>query len=412
MRRFSARLLPAALATTGWWACTSQPVQSVGETPELDATSDAATSTFDAADAAPSFYDEAEQAPLALADLSILFPLPERADDLWPAHAVGARGALLPASLTLPRLSLASDYVDAATEYPALRVVALRLLPCFREGGTSAPCQPQIRLVLQPLEPGDRGVRMADAALHAFYDVTAAELRDLAERIRGARVQSRLAIDRTKLVVHPVLESEGPAGRFGTTLREAVLAVVGAQNLVRVTALALGSKNNDWSFLSFAVHDGALVPMPLPQTPDATHAQSLVSDGMGGHLQLAVDPVGTLEDTLEPVYRAGFSVDPAVAQLVYPRVLRIENPRTHDTGTVDCVSCHVAPGVRRFLDAQVPGLDRNEAFRSDIAYQVDDEAYVDTSIVHMFSYRARNPLVSPRVVHETVLALEQLLSTR
>ena len=388
-----------ALAFASLAACESEP-SSVPAAPV-----DAEARAPDAS--AP--YDDAEQAPLALVDLSVLFPLPDDGGaGLWGADEAGALGAILPSSLALPPLSLPGAYPDAASERAALRVVSLRVDPCFQEGGADAPCQPQIRLVFQPLEPGAGRVRFGDAAFHAFYTTTEPAVRALAERLRVARVESRVPIQRSLLGAHPVLAAQGRGGSFARTLREGVLAQVGEASLTRITVLALAGRNNTWSFQSFAVKDAVLSPMELRHLPPATELQHLVSSGMGGHLELSVTPTSTSPDTLEPGYRAGVATDEATAQTLYPRVLRIENPRAHDNGTIDCVSCHVAAGVRRFVEAQPYPLDRSEAFTAREPLVVDDEAFVDTSVVHMFSYRGRVALVSPRVVHETSHTLELL----
>lgn len=397
-------LLLACCALLTWSACSSDP--SAQEATPPDAGPTEAPDASAAPDAAARF-DEAEQAPLALLDLSLLLPLEDAADALWHADLPGLGGPLVPPGLGLPRLSLPSHQRDADSEYPALRVTAVRLVPCGREGGPSASCHAQVRLVLQPLEPSER-LRIADAALHAFYDVDEESLRALVETVRAARVASRIAIQRDQLWPHAVLEAQGVNGGFGTALREALLAHIGAGNLTRLTALALGEKNNDWLFSSFDVRAGQLEPTAIPHTPGSALTQRLTSDGMGGHLELGVDPIGTPADSLEPVYRTGFGIDAALANQVYPRVLRIEDPRVHDTGTLDCVSCHVSAPVRRFVEGNVPSVDRSGTFRSTVPHQIDLEPYLDTSNVHMFSYRARAALVSPRVVYETALALEQL----
>lgn len=396
LRLWTALALAGSLAT-GASACSGAEADGPAAEPPTDAKIDGSVP-----------YDEREQAPLALVDLSILFPLPDETDGLWRADDTGPLGKLLPDTFELPAIALPDAYPDRASERAALRVVALRLDPCFQEGGPGAPCQPQIRLVLQPLEIGGSRPRFADAAFHAFYTTTDATVRDLAEQLRRARIDSRISIDRAVLGEHPVLRAQGPDGPFARTLRERVFAHVGAASLERLTVMALAGRNNTWSFTSLSVRSGTLQPMELRHLPPGTELQHLVSSGMGGHLELAVTPSSTAADTLEPGYRAGVTLDAPTAQALYPRVLRIENPRTHDNGTIDCVSCHVAAGVRRFLEAQPHPLDSTQSYTASEPLRTDDEAFVDTSVVHMFSYRGRVALVSPRVAHETSRTLELL----
>src|SRR6185503_19656134 len=75
---------------------------------------------------------------------------------------------------------------DAGLYYDELRVVAMRIDPCFANLGpitNPATCKNQLRLVLQPLrfEAGTTG--MVDGAVHAFYSITRDELVSLVKSI-------------------------------------------------------------------------------------------------------------------------------------------------------------------------------------------------------------------------------------
>jgi hypothetical protein len=126
------------------------------------------------------------------ADLTVLFPVgPRDRASLWardrrgPAAAAWCRG----------RSSRSSARARSRRGYDDLRVVGLRIDPCFMHNWGTATCQPQVRLVLQPL---DGTGAIGDDALHAIYNLDGAELDQLLDGLRvvaaaGAGARGRAA---------------------------------------------------------------------------------------------------------------------------------------------------------------------------------------------------------------------------
>lgn len=114
----------------------------------------------------------------SLNDYSILLPLPHQ-DQLklvLGPQSQGSRGVLLPTRLSKGLPALVPGFGDK-DEIVAerVRVVAVRLDPCFFEGVGPIKCQAQIRMVWQPLLLDRRVPMTQDAALHTFYNLTDAD---------------------------------------------------------------------------------------------------------------------------------------------------------------------------------------------------------------------------------------------
>jgi hypothetical protein len=150
-----------------------------------------------------------------LNDVSFLYPLPQfpARDGLLAMTSSGDQGSLLP-SMLFAQLPTLFEGVDNPTLYNALRVVSLRVDPCFPGSTPPAPpvCRKQIRMVAQPLvqEGADGGAfslasDTEDATVHLFYDLSDAQFDRVLEGIKDLKRQAGAA-SRGPLNVHPVMK--------------------------------------------------------------------------------------------------------------------------------------------------------------------------------------------------------------
>ncbi|MBX3034702.1 MAG: hypothetical protein KF865_12335, partial [Bdellovibrionaceae bacterium] len=206
-----------------------------------------------------------------LNDVSILLPLPRgSAEDalLWSPVTEGGQGPLLPPSLykILPRIS--SD-LDAQTLYTkALKVVSIRLDPCFAEGPAARACQRQVRVVMQPLVLESGQWTTLDAALHVFYALSDREWMELVTKLRPA--DGRSLTMGLPLQVHPAIAREGLQGPAWKNLSGALLPFLGARKIVRATAMSVNPLGTFWFFSGINASNGQWSRLKIPRVPEET----------------------------------------------------------------------------------------------------------------------------------------------
>lgn len=351
---------------------------------------------------------------VGVTDVSILFPLPpkEQRLALLGTDDEGRGGPLLPRDLLrrLPPL----DVLSSNDELRALlRVVAVRLDPCF-PGLGDAPCQNQIRLVVQPigLLEGGEGLAATDAALHLFYEVTRAEMASLLQHVVDLRVASGVPRSDGPVSVHPALAREGVRGPFGDGLRSLLLAHAGRAALTRVTFMGLEQLGQRWRFGGFDVVAAELRPLTIAtaNAPEQTFSNRDL-DGVTFAASSMSPPSASPDDVrllFEPASLA--AAGDAERRAAYRRALRLENPRLHSPETVDCATCHVAGAARRFAEREL-GLsgDGNGArYAHPRGLPLDGATAERTDELRAFGYFDARPSISQRVVNETAEVVERV----
>ena len=349
-------------------------------------------------------------------DVSVLYPLPaDRAElDAMLAPATsGARGELLPRALgdLLPELREG----QRARDWDSLRVVSVRLDPCFPSPET-AGCTPQVRLVLQPIDAAPDGRFVgADAALHVFYALDREALLALIETLVEARGELDLALP---LVEHPRLAVEGLEGAFATALRDALLSQIGEENLTRVTFFALRDGGRAWDLGGFDRVDGALVAMAIPGVEGAV--QRIVALPPAAppparpDFRIAVDPAPEVElvDDVSPLFEPAelVTLSPEVQASAIEAALRVESPLSHDPTTIDCASCHVATSARRTAEARIGVLESDARYTSELDLTSPDTVPAGAlgRAFHAFGYLGPDVAVSQRTVNETAATVTYL----
>ncbi len=357
-------------------------------------------------------------APLSQNDISILMPMPDGAsvDLLWQPSTKGAFGELLPVRVYDFMPSLGFETPEEM--YPNLRVVGIRLDPCFvKVDAAPTDCQSQIRMVWQPWE-SDLPLRFQDVAIHTFYDVPNADFPQLIAKLEALKDKYQQTTQDEAVGVNPMLKRQGLGSAYAKELFEILLAQVGESRMSQATFMKLSGAGNIWIFGGLVVSGTVINPLPIPR------------------IKTAMQTFTNNPNTLTPTYFASGSIRPvptgadtvgfltANSSLLAPKdepqiiestmsAFRIENPRRHDTNSMDCVSCHVAQPARVWATRQYPWLvleyrGKEFAFQSKLNLKNESPNQNNTTIVRAFGYFRADPAISQRTINETAAVLEKL----
>lgn len=323
-------------------------------------------------------------------DVSFLVPLADARLFLFAIGVAGDGDVLVSRALfdRLPALTV-TDEPDAL--YAALSTVGVRLDPCFSEGVGPQACQPQVRLVLQPVFDSGDGLTTRDAAIHVFFSVTRAELERLVGELSSLREKSGVDLSGGLRGAHPGFGNPTWVDKARTLL----LPLLRANRVVRATAMSLHASNDAWVFSGVEVSAGTFTDITVPTLAPAVKGH-VTSTGARETLAITLDPPSSAEPTLPTVLQNSSRRQASDLQLAaaVEAVLRLENPEVHNPGTVDCASCHVAATVKWFLVNQSPAAVIDSSVPSS-------EVYADSRALRAFGYFFEAPAISPRVQRET-----------
>lgn len=358
------------------------------------------------------FLSLSAQAQWDLNDVSLLLPLPQRAGEdarLWGSTTEGGQGILLPPGVfqALPRVS--SD-LDVQTLYHrALRVIALRLDPCFLETLSFQTCQRQVRLVMQPLVFEEGSWAALDSAIHLFYRLTDAEWDRLLAALKPTRGPS-LTLG-LPLQIHPILRREGLNGPFWKHLSAKILPFLGDKRLVRATAMSVNPLGTVWFFGGVNVQSGKISVLPIPRIKETLQGFLVDAGTMGNeNFRAAGSPMPESEPVMKRILfdsrSAKAELRPQELQRGVSEALRLQNPRLHHSGTADCVSCHVSPTVSFWASRNFPQWNWSRLFPKDLFRGGGNPANATVNpgranVLRAFGYFERDPIVSPRTVNES-----------
>jgi hypothetical protein len=299
---------------------------------------------------------------LSVNDVSILFPLPgdgsERAAFLWLVPGQGEQGPGFPAELAESLPPLFVDFVDG---YQEAMVTSLRFDPCFP---VPDGCEPQIRLVAQPVFTDASGVVMSDdSAAHLFYALSDVEA--VVSELVALRALSEADTD-GPLGVHPELLRE-PDGAFAAALRQLVADHCRVDNLVRVATNTFGF--DSWTFARLDLLEGVPIAQPIPNLVEPSDRQVWRRLAFADDLD---DPSGAIvpppiaDDfghlTVSSNFADGVPVDPSAAASAADAVSRILDPLRTTAEEVDCASCHIATQAALFAARNGVPFDPSEQY--------------------------------------------------
>ena len=353
------------------------------------------------------------QQRLGLNDITHLFPLPQmdEVSMMWHTRTVGARGELLPYSYfqQLPRIVPGVDPVMLHQQ--SLKVVAVRLDPCFMETALRG-CQPQVRLVWQPLVVKEYTAETIDASVHTLYDLTVNDWQSLLQEYRQLKAGVRYR-NADSLQVSPALLSFGYKSQYWKTFSQIILKYVGVQNMVRVTFMNVNPMGNAWAFGAYKPVNGKLEIQSIPGIDKKT--QIVISkQSVGSETMLDAVPRPVNQDYffrfLNNSQLAKKSFPPEHIQAAARTAVEFENTRVHNSGTISCASCHLTRSLSLLARGSFPQWDWKQILKG-VAYVGTSNMTNTTSLflhgesLRMLGYLNRTPVISDRVINDTDLAL-------
>jgi hypothetical protein len=357
-------------------------------------------------------------------DATIVYPLPQSEADmnhLLGPHDQGPGGALLPLKYwqKVPPINRGEG---TAYTYRNLRVMAVRLDPCFKYRGD---CLPQIRFVWQPIDKAAYGsaspfgLEAKDASVHTFYTLEPSVFRQfISEYDQLSRASPATDVD-APLQVHPVIRQQGLGGPFSQDLNQLLLKFCGEANLWRVTSMSTLVGGDKWEFRGFNIVNGKPVDIVIPRIGNATKQSfsvSQVNDRDYSNGRISPSPRG--EDSLNLLLRDSRMLggeDSNTLEILGESVARIENPDIHSSDSMDCVSCHSTQAAGTLLFGRVPWLRRDQqvlkhAYRSASPLQNLATTPGSPRVFRALGYFEKSPVLSRRVINETAAAVALLNS--
>lgn len=267
---------------------------------------------------------------------------------------------------------------DRVPRFNNLHVVSVRFDDCFQETLTS-PCDPQMRLVFQPVWtlPQDNfsGAKTLtdDDAVHVFFSLQSMNnYRKVIDRLLQLRSdQAYSAVQ--GLGVHPILEKQGLNGDYAKALSGIIHDIASQYKVVKIATMAfLGplvpGKNECERELrrAFSGEGWEFTVTNFGETAGATiagieHNQQFFWGGVdvrpafiertgGSSCPLPADnSVTTLMNKAIPgkdIQHSNFINDNTDVS----EITNIENPATHSPANVDCASCHLSHALSHRLN--------------------------------------------------------------
>ncbi len=352
-------------------------------------------------------------------DATIVYPLPQSAaelNQLLAPHDVGPGGALLPLKYW-QRIPPINQGESSTRTYRNLRVVALRLDPCFKYLGD---CLPQVRMVWQPIDravygsASPFGLEAKDASVHTFHTMDAkvfGQFLEDYEQLLGAAVRNG---GKLPLQVHPVIREQGLGGEFSRGLKALLLKYCGEQNLWRVTSMSTLVGGDKWEFRGFNIVDGKPVEIVIPRTGNARTQSFFVSRASDREYSNGlITPSPTGKDNINLLLRDSrflANKDAAILKGLGGSVARIENPGIHNPESMDCVSCHSTQVAGSLLFGRIQWLSKDpqiigQAFRSSPPLQYLAATQNMPRVFRALGYFEKSPVLSRRVINETAIAV-------
>lgn len=337
-------------------------------------------------------------------DITVLLPLPKSSDlsHLLRPTSDGAKGPLLPKEVYSNLPPLLDDEPSPKVYSEMLHLMAIRLDPCFVEGKGPMACKKQIRMIWQPLYDFDGEIVTRDAAIHTFYEFDDNEWQFL---IRAWKALPSVDVSQP-LQIHPTLSTEGYSGSYWTNLKATLLEFCGRQNLTRATAMTVMNGEQVWAFAGLDVKPGALSPIMIPRI--GRRIQGLImgtsnNDEFFGSMR----PPPQEDPELEALLMDSGAMKQNERELkeLMSRIYSYENPKLHNPGTLDCVSCHIAQAAREWTQRSFAHWDWQNDFKQTeyvSSLNIDNvTAGFKTNHFRALGYFHNKPKISQRVINET-----------
>lgn len=347
-------------------------------------------------------------------DVSVLYPLPEVNhwnDLLSPTTATN----LLPFEY-FENITFLMNRPNDLT-YPLLRVVGVRIDPCFMEGRGPLRCECQIRFIWQPLAKTDVETTTADATLHVFFRLDDSEFDMLVKKLsdlKGRYFHDYPDHGLTALSIHPLLKKYGLRSAYARELNGIFLDTIKDKEMKRITFMKLKGVNDIWVFGGFNIKHGAFTQMQIPRIDEAAIQQDFINSMamnnnptkfMGG-----IFPSSDPNQLFNIIAKDSFEIDSTREIEIRDMVREIadfEHPQRHNPTTLDCVTCHLANTMRSWSNINFRELnlqedyDQNKYLNSNFNLTNASEKQGQTNIVRMFGYFDEKPFIAQRTINES-----------
>lgn len=352
-------------------------------------------------------------------DAAFLMPLPANVDEI--ANTIGLEtkgtyGDVMPVWLwdKMPTLRTGMLRQEVKKE---LRLVAVRVDPCFREGENAAnsECQPQIRLVMQPVffDDDKNFISTRDTAVHLFYKVAADDLLKFVESVQKLSHDMRDAFRDKPVDVFPLIAKHGYTSAVYRSFRTLILQHIGEFKLTRTTFMTVAGLDVQWTFGGFdivseRVKSDIIIPGTIGRirqtlTSDTSFPVPMFSDIVSS---------GTSVDNLS-MFGAGAALlkQPIETQAAAIFALhRVENPQFHNPGTMDCISCHLATMARAWsVEKGLPSATKSvHSYEPLNPIQNLSQANPRSNVLRAFGYFRNKSAISSRTLNEIDATLRYL----
>jgi len=363
------------------------------------------------------FANSAKEAGWALHDVSILFPLPD--NSRWDSLiSPSSQENLLPLSV-LQKIPYLINQPNEVT-HPTMRVVGIRVDPCFSEGHGPITCQKQVRFVWQPLMIKNNKTTTVDASLHAFFVLTDNEfsvlLRQLADLNDKYKRQVKFFNPSLPLGVHPILKEVGLNSNYAQQLRSIFLNAVKDKPMSRITFMKLKGMDDMWFFGGFDFTQDTATAIQIPNLTGATEQEFInemairppAKQFLGG-----IFPAADEESPFSTISKDSGNLEEYTDEQIKKMIREVadfDNPKKHNPGTLDCVSCHLAGAMRtwaniNFAPFALPAEYESYRYKnSNYNLTNNNELPGQTNVLRLFGYFDDKPITAQRVINESAEA--------
>lgn len=353
-------------------------------------------------------------------EVSILYPLPQESElNMLISHQTANN--ILPKKVF--ELIPFFMNVENSEIYPLLKVIGIRIDPCFQEGTAPVACQKQVRLIWQPIRVVNHQVETLDATLHVFFKVSDKAFANLIQSLKDLNAKFPLTPERKKiksqLTVNPKLQQWGLNSDYARALRKIILTAIYKKELSRITFMKLKGDDDFWIFGGFDFQEGKAIPIKIPHTEvtEQEFINEFAKRDNPQEFQGGIFPEPSQGVDFNLLVRDSM-LSPSLTEEEILTMIKgsadIDHPLKHNPGTVDCVSCHVSNMVKEWLFKNSENKNLNQIYseQSFKSSQFDltnvSKDFHVTNNLRMFGYFKAQPMISQRTINETALVLEVL----
>jgi hypothetical protein len=298
---------------------------------------------------------------------------------------------------------VATSHHDIAFDYSAFILLAIRFDLCDRlvPGPCPEGADGSLRLVFQPLVPI---ASAADAGVHAFYTIPAAEL--------GFVVNELRAIARLSGGAGPLKGTGvGMIGEHRQRLIGLVERYARTDRLIRLSVMGQDVRSAEPRvvFRGVELRDGAMVDMTVATLQTTQQEASLTgADSTYNVTPVADQPAGLALAMQASAFNAA---TPAEQRAALDALVAAQNPTLHTPATAQCVGCHTSTHLvaSRALSAGIDVSSLPSYFTTSRDNRIlNGISAGEARSLHAFGWLGNNIAISQRVANETAIVLDEI----